>query len=289
MRVSGGSSAAASFGGIRRTLDATTALNVMQTSDVSSGVLPPSYQYALLSRTGTLYGAFWAIGAANGPDGLSLVNGRTMYAMPVGVGVRRDVYAAYHPGIKLVRPPAVFDDPFAVWEVEAHVALTNPAATPNEDMGLFFHCNCSVTGYAVGFTVGQALGNPGHTGFGIQMGAAGQPMFVARKALGGAALSETISLGGTGPWIVPRIQRWKVRIFSATPVADAKVEIYIDDVLSLTRSFTAGTTMPNTTDTLGWVGAFRVWIRMFANNPSANVFYYGSVRIGCASSVANLL
>jgi hypothetical protein len=281
------SAAPPQFNGLRRTLDVYSGFNVQEQTNFASGALPAQSTIGWIRGSGLQAGIF-PVGS-NGPDGIA---GNAAVGQPhlfMSAGTFRDQYCIYHPWPKLVRPTRAYFDPFAVWEVEAHILLNPPGAAPVDDQGLIFHCNSGVTGYGTGFMQGGALGNPGYAGFAINHGAAGVPTFQARKLVGGALSESAVIPGLVGPWVSPRVLRYKVQIISATPTADAQLIVQLDETTVLTRNFGAGNaTMPNVTDTAQWLGAFRVFIRNANNAVAGNALCYTHWRVSAAPSLAAL-
>lgn len=155
------------------------------------------------------------------------------------------------------RPPAPLDSAFSVWEVGSHIMLSGvPAAPITRDCGLVFIMSAN-TSFANCLRAGAAAGND-WAGFGVVWDGLGDLLWIVKKsgAGGGAPLTESVRLGTFAP---PRPVALRVRIHSATPATEARVEVYIDNVLTLTRFWGTGSVLPVAADATfsAQMGAFR--------------------------------
>lgn len=183
-----------------------------------------------------------------------------------------DWYCGVMVGPVVERPPVQLSGAFQVYEVGVEMLLSaTPAAPITRDCGLVFIMSAN-TAYANVLRAGVAAGND-WAGFGVVFnGTNGELLWIVKKngAGGGAPLTESVSLGVYGAL---RIVPVKVRIHSATPAANAKVEVYVDGVLTLTREWGTGTVLPVAADATfsPQMGTFRVMMRA-GHEVAANCF-----------------
>lgn len=183
-----------------------------------------------------------------------------------------DWYCGVMLGPMVTRPPVLLNNAFQVYEVGVQMILNaTPAAPITRDCGLVF-IMASTTAYANVLRAGVAAGND-WAGFGIVFNdTTGELLWIVKKngAGGGAPLTESVSLGAVGAL---RPVAVKVRVHSATPAQEAKVEVFIDGVLLLTRFWGAGTVLPVAADATfsAQMGTFRVMMRA-GQEVAANVF-----------------
>lgn len=167
------------------------------------------------------------------------------------------------PSPVVTKPAVQLADPFQVWEVGVQIALDAvPAVAITRDCGLVFIMSAT-TGYANVLRAGVAPGNDS-VGFGVVFNdVTGELLWIVKKngASGGAPLTESVSLGVKG---INRIVPLKVRFFSATPASEAYLEVYVDGVLAITRTWGAGSVLPVAADaiTSAQLGYYRPMIRM---------------------------
>ena len=161
-----------------------------------------------------------------------------------------DWYSGVCPFPVTTRPAVDLDETIQVWEVGATMMLDGvPAVAITRDCGLVFILSGN-TAYANCLRAGVAAGND-YAGFGVVFnGTNGELLWIDKKsgAFGGAPLTEQVSLGVYGAF---RPIPVRVRIHSATKTAEAKVEVFVDGVLVLTRLWGAGTVLPVPADTAG--------------------------------------
>lgn len=183
-----------------------------------------------------------------------------------------DWYCGVMPSPLTEKPPVLLPaSPFAVWEFGALMKLSAvPAANITRDCGMVLVMSAN-TSFANCLRAGAVAGNE-FAGFGVVFDALGDLLWIAKKngAGGGSALSESLKIArGTSQ----RINAVKIRIYDATVGVDARVEVYLDGVLTLTRSWGAGTVLPVAADATfqASMGTFRPMLRM-AQETTANVF-----------------
>lgn len=157
-----------------------------------------------------------------------------------------DWYCGVMPTPILQKPPSDLGSGFAVWEVSSHIMLSGvPAAPITRDCGQVFVMSAN-TSFANCLRAGVAAGND-YAGFGVVWDGLGDLLWIVKKsgAGGGAPLSESVTLGTYGAlrpvWL-------KIRIYSATKASEAKVEVYLDNVLALVRYWGPGTVLPVAAD-----------------------------------------
>ncbi len=187
------------------------------------------------------------------------------------------------------KPPILLPaSPFAVWEFGALMKLSAvPAANITRDCGMVLMM-APQTAYANCLRAGVAAGND-YAGFGVVFDGLGNLLWIAKKsgASGGAALSESVQLAtGTSQ----RINAVKIRVYDATVGTEARVEVYLDGVLVLTRNWGAGTVLPvaaNATFSPS-MGTFRPMMRA-AQETTTNVLLQWRDEYVKAASTAALL
>lgn len=158
-----------------------------------------------------------------------------------------DWYCGVRPSPLVTIPPANIPSVAKVWEVSVVLALDAVPAVPiTRDCGLVFIMSAN-TGYPNVLRAGVAAGND-YAGFGVVFnGTNGELLWICKKngAGGGAALNDSASLGVVG---INRPVTVRVRMFSAEPGAEARLEVALDGVTVLTRQWGAGTVLPVAAD-----------------------------------------
>lgn len=208
------------------------------------------------------YGAsFFTIGGVNGFDnGSAGLTPNRGYQHVAGLNWKRsretggatnipiDWYCGICPAPILTRPPAPLPSAFSAWEVGCHLALeVLPTGAITRDLGLVFLMNLNTT-YPAALRQAPA-GGSNFSGFGVVYdGTDGRLAWICRKDPA-AGINETVQLTGPGtayPTIVgaQRPVAVRVRFHSATVSSEARLEVYLDGVLVLTRNWGPGTTLP---------------------------------------------
>ena len=164
--------------------------------------------------------------------------------------------------VPVLEPTAVdLKSSLSVFEVGAQIKLSGvPASAIGRDCGLVMMM-ASATSFANCMRAGVAAGND-YAGFGVVFNNLGDLIFIAKKsgAGGGAALSEQVTVAtGTSQRLTPV----KFRVHSATLGQEAKLELYVDGVVVLTRNWGAGTVLPVAADATfsAQMGYFRPLLR----------------------------
>ena len=162
----------------------------------------------------------------------------------------------------VARPPVDLPSAFGVWEFGAHLMLSGiPAANITRDCGMVCVMSAN-TSFANVLRGGVAAGND-WAGFGVVFNGLGDLAWIVKKsgAGGGAPLTELVTLGSYTPQ--PRPIPVKIRVYSATKAVEAKVEVYVDGIKTLTRSWGAGSVLPVAADATfsPQMGSFRPIIR----------------------------
>lgn len=149
--------------------------------------------------------------------------------------------------IPVVQPAANYNNPLGAWEVSTLMCLDAiPAAGITRDCGLVFMMT-STTSYANYMRAGVSAGND-YAGFGVVYnGTSGELLWICKKngAGGGAPLTESVSLGVYGATTPTHVA---VRFYGARVGVEARLEVYINSVLVLTRSWGTGTVLPVAAD-----------------------------------------
>lgn len=165
----------------------------------------------------------------------------------VATAVPIDWYCGACPFPVTTKPTVDLKDSLQVWEVGGVMCLDGvPAVAIDRDCGLIFILSGN-TAFANSLRAGVAAGND-YPGFGVVFnGTNGELLWIVKKSgvFGGAPLTESVSLGIFGFRPIPI----RIRIHSATKTAEAKVEVFIDNLLVLTRLWGAGTVLPVPADT----------------------------------------
>jgi hypothetical protein len=206
-----------------------------------------------------------------------------------------DWYSGFCPAPTLTRPPAPIPSAFSVWEVGCIMALENlPTGAITRDCGLVFLMNLNTT-FPSALRQTPAAGS-NFSGFGVVYdGTDGRLAWICRKDP--AALpNETVQLTGPGtafPTIVgaARPVTVRVRFHSATVGAEARLEVFLDGILMLTRNWGPATTLPVPADMAAiqqQQGYYRPMWRTAL--PSANIcpFLFRDEYVRAASTVALL-
>lgn len=190
----------------------------------------------------------------------------------------------------VVQKPAVqLAQAFDVYEVGVQMMLSaTPAAAITRDCGLVFMMS-TTTSYPNVMRAGVAAGND-YAGFGVVFnGTTGELLWIVKKsgASGGAPLTESVSLGVYGAL---RIIPVKVRLYSATPAREARVEVFVDGVLRLTREWGTGTVLPVAADSTfsAQMGTFRPMMRAGQEVASNTLLCWRELYLKAAASAALL-
>lgn len=190
----------------------------------------------------------------------------------------------------LERPTVNLGEDLAVWEVAATLMLdSTPLAAIDRDCGLVFILSSNTT-FANSLRAGVAAGND-FAGFGVVFnGTNGELLWIVKKsgASGGAVLNESVSLGVFGAL---RPIPVKVRIHSATLGSEAKVEVFIDGALVLTRLWGAGTVLPVPADATfqAVLGYYRPMLRAAQSSASAAALLWREEVVRAARTAALFL
>lgn len=303
MRANSGT-AAFSGGGTQRTIDVVSLWSVQQTTNFNGGALG-FWSDGFCLRSGTVISGVFPNGA-NAPTEIAAGTGRPTVYFGAD-GLVRDKYCNWAPAVQMLKPAVALANPFAVWEVEAHLNISKPAVNQQivGDCGLVMHGNTGVTGWGNDFRNGGGAGDPGQLGYAIffwqdAANAEVRLRYMSRATIAGA-LGDGTDLGTAGPFFSPgggdpdisRIVRIKCRHESATLSLDAKVTIFIDDVPKLTRFMSRGALLPNPDNTLGpaslfWLGAFRPFVRNHTTALVSSKLGCTLFRVSAAPSVAAL-
>lgn len=234
---------------------------------------------------------------ANGSTGATPTRG---YIVANGCGWKRarntaagnvpiDWYCGVMAAPIVAKPVNPLDSAFGVWEVGCHMMLSaTPAVAITRDCGLVFIMSIN-TSFANCLSAGVAAGND-FAGFGVvYRGIGGDLCWILKKSgsAGGTALDEVVTLvpgANTTPQAV------KVRITSATPGAEAKVEVYVNKVLRLTRTWGAGSLLPVAADATfsPAIGAFRPMLRAAQETTANSELYWREEYLKAAANAALL-
>lgn len=278
---------AVSFGGVRRTIDVVPRWMMQLTTDKSLA-FQAYWTDGVGLRTGLTYSGMFPTGA-NSANGIQndATRGRVhLYYDSFGSSVK-DFYSLLTPRVRLVRPTQNIVTPYDVWEVEADIWCDQPASAPTDDLGIAFHGNTSVTSWANGLTVGQAVGDPGSCGFGIfWTGANGDIKWQARNALAAAPLTGSLLLRAGPNW--NKWVRVRVRIEAATLTRDAQVTVYLDDVAVASQAWVTGSAYLPDLTLNNYLGGLRPFVRCHSTQVSANLLRLGAFRVSAAASVADM-
>jgi hypothetical protein len=201
-----------------------------------------------------------------------------------------DWYFGVCPSPIVTKPPVDLPSAFAVWEVGVTMMLEAlPGAAITRDCGLVFIMSPN-TSYANCLRAGVAAGND-YAGFGVVFdGLNGDVIWIDKKsgAFGGAPLTESVTLlsavGALRPVPV------KVRFHSATRSAEGRLEVFVDNVLALTRYWGAGTVLPVAADATfsAVLGYFRPIMRTAVPSASNCALLWREEYIRAASNAAFL-
>lgn len=178
----------------------------------------------------------------------------------VATAVPIDWYAGICPQPVLTRPTFPLGG-IKVWEVSVDMATETPSTAIDRDCGLVFVLSSNTT-FANSLRAGVAVGND-FAGFGVVFdGLNGDLRWIVKKngASGGAALNENLLVGTPGN---NRLVPVKIRIFSATPSSEAKLDVYVDGIRVLQRFWGTGTVLPIPADATfqAVLGYFRPMMR----------------------------
>ena len=208
----------------------------------------------------------------------------------VATNVPIDWYFGICPSPVVTKPVVDLPSAFQVWEVGAVLMLeTAPAVAIARDCGLVFVMSAN-TSYANCLRAGVAAGND-FAGFGVVFdGLNGDLIWIDKKsgASGGAALTESVTLlSAVGPL---RPVPVRVRFHSATRTAEARLEVYVDNVLALTRYWGAGTVLPVAADATAGpqLGYYRPMLRTAIPSTANCALMWRDEYIRAASNVAFL-
>lgn len=236
-------------------------------------------------------------GWANGSGGSTPTRG---YIVAGNAGYKRarntaagntpiDFYCGVNAAPILSKPPALVPSAFSVWEAGVYMRLSaTPSVAITRDCGLVWLMTVN-TAFPNCLSAGVAAGND-TAGFGVvYRGTAGDLCWICKKsgASGGAALNEVVTLvagANTTPVHV------KTRITSATPGTEAKIEVYVNQVLALTRFWGAGTVLPVAADSTATasMGVFRCMMRAAQEITANSELYWRDEYLKAAPSAALL-
>ena len=190
--------------------------------------------------------------------------------------------------IDVVQPVANYADPGGVWEVSALLALDSvPTSAITRDCGLVFILSAN-TAFTNTLRAGVAAGND-FAGFGVVYnGTNGELLWISKKngAGGGAVLTESVSLGIFG--ILPT--HVSVRFIGARVGAEARLEVYINGVLRLSRLWGAGTVLPIAADATfqAVLGFYKPMIRAGQDSANTAALLFSQFVLKAAETVALL-
>lgn len=181
---------------------------------------------------------YWAAKDGIGADGMTVVKGRLCGFLSSGAGLiagRNAGGATMHP--LLVRPPATsFRCPaqLRVWTFSVTIARSVLVNWTDQ------------SGVALLLSAGPAggwMGVVGNAGIGVVGDGAGGWMYVSRK--GGVLYTEAVPL----VWPVAQTEYATLgfQIRSADGAREAEFSLYVNDALTITRSWGAGTLLPDYT------------------------------------------
>ncbi len=236
-------------------------------------------------------------GWANGSGGATPTRG---YIVAGGAGWKRarnaaagnvpiDWYCGVTANPIVEKPAATIPSAFNVWEVGALMRLSaTPAAAITRDCGLVLIMAVQTT-YANCLSAGAAAGND-YAGFGVvYRNITGDLCWIVKKsgAGGGAPLDEVVTLV-SGANTTP--QHVKVRITSAQPGQEARVDVYVNQVLKLTRQWGAGTLLPVAADATfsPSMGAYRPMLRAAQETAVTSELYWRDEYVKAAGNAALL-
>ncbi len=198
-----------------------------------------------------------------------------------------DFFSRLRLNVLTVKPGNNLDYPLAVWRLRAIMGISlGGAAGPGiaDDCGIVFMANSGITAYASGMRKNVGNNAPG---FGVVFdGAGGALRWISRKVAAGA-LTESLQIS-TGS--VNVLHEVEFLISSATPSTDATVQVNINGLPALTRSWGAGTVLPNRTDFATWGGTLTPFIRNSDTIAEGNFDLYTlNVGLAAGASAAALL
>lgn len=202
--------------------------------------------------------------------------------------VPNDWYCGVMAAPIVVRPPVQLPQAFNVYEVGCMLALSQTPAVPiTRDCGLVFMMTAT-TAYANVMRAGVAAGND-WAGFGVVFDGLGDLLWIAKKngAGGGAPLTESVLLASPG---AQRIVPLKVRMHSADPGQEARVEVYVDGILQLVRRWGPGTVLPVAADATfsAQMGSFRAMVRAGQEVAALSELWFRGMYLKAAASAALL-
>lgn len=198
-----------------------------------------------------------------------------------------DWYAGVCPQPVLSRPVAPLGG-IKVWEVSVDMATEVPSTAIDRDCGLVFVLSSNTT-FANSLRAGVAAGND-FAGFGVVWdGLNGDLRWIVKKsgASGGAALNENVLISTPGN---NRLTPVKVRIHSATPSSEAKLEVYVDGKVVITRFWGTGTVLPIPADATfqAVLGYYRPMMRAAQASTTNSGLLFKDFRVRAAHSAALL-
>jgi hypothetical protein len=164
-------------------------------------------------------------------------------------------------------------DPRHVQRFIGTLAFDDPAANALRD------CGMEIMERQHSRIIDDTAGVAGAMGVGIICRAPGVMTFISRQVNHGAISSVDLT---AAPFDTAAWHAYEMRVTSATAAEDAKLEVFIDDVLMLTQSWGAGTTLPENAAGTGYQMSV-----MGPQQPSPASLYVASLRYVAAPTLTD--